>query len=127
MARTTLAVSLNDQFEPDGDIRRYLKAEFARIRAEHKQFKLSPGWPLGTTIDQLVSKSSGQFIYASNVVKFVDDIYDNPRERLDIVLKTHPINSVAICTTGRALYPDTFATAKHQAVARFIHTDYRLA
>ena len=91
----THSVSLNDQFKPDDDIRRYLEDEFARICAEHKLFKLSPGWPPGTTINQLVSKSSGQFIYASTVVKFVEDIYDDPRERLEIVLNARPVDSVS--------------------------------
>ena len=95
MTGITQAVSLNDQFKPDDDIRRYLEDEFARIRAQHKLFKLSLEWPPRTTIDQLVSKSSGQFIYASTVVKFVDDIYADPRERLDIVLNTHPVNSTS--------------------------------
>ncbi|KAF8325492.1 hypothetical protein F5887DRAFT_1072634 [Amanita rubescens] len=92
MAGIAHSVSLNEQFKPDDDTRRYMKDEFARIRTEHK---LSPGWPPSTVIEQLVSKSSGQFIYASTVVKFVDDIYDDPRERLDIVLKTHPVNSAS--------------------------------
>jgi hypothetical protein len=95
MAGITHSISLNDQFKPDDDIRRYLKDEFARIRAERTFFKLSPGWPPGRAIDQLVSKSSGQFIYAFTVVKFVDDIYDDPNERLDIVLMTRPVNSAS--------------------------------
>jgi hypothetical protein len=37
-------------------------------------------------IDLLVSKSSGQFIYASTVVKYIDIQDDNPMERLAIVL-----------------------------------------
>jgi len=93
MTKITYSVSLDDQFKPDNDIRRYLKDEFARICAEHKLSALE--WPPGRTIDQLVLKSSGQFIYASTVVKFVDDIYDDPRERLDIVLTTYPINSAS--------------------------------
>ena len=93
MTGITRAVSLNDQFEPDDDIRKYLMDAFARIRAEHKLFKLPPAWPPGRTIDQLVLKSSGQFIYASTVVKFVADIYGDPRKRLDIVLKTRPVKS----------------------------------
>ncbi len=95
MTGITHAVSLTDQFKPDDDIRRYLKDEFARIRAEHKIFKLSLGWPPRRAIDRLVSKSSGQFIYASTVVKFVDDMYDDPRQRLNIVLKAHPVNSAS--------------------------------
>ena len=93
MAGITRAISLNDQFGPDDDIRRYLEDELARICAEHKLSALE--WPPGKALDQLVSKSSGQFIYASTVVKFIDDIYDDPRERLDIVLKTRPVNSVS--------------------------------
>ena len=95
MTGITHTVSLNDKFKPDDDIRRYLIDEFARICGERKLFKVSAGWPPGRTIDQLVSKSSGQFIYASTVIKFVDDIYDDPRRRLDIVLKTHPVNSAS--------------------------------
>ena len=93
MTGVTRTVSLNDQFKPDDDIRRYLEDELARICAEHKLSALE--WPLGSAIDQLVSKSSGQSIYASTVVKFVEDIYDDPRERLDIVLKTRPVSSVS--------------------------------
>ena len=92
MTRITHAVSLNDQFKPDDDIQKYLEDEFARICAD---FKLPPRWPSGMEIDQLVSKSSGQFIYASTVVKFIDDIYGDPRERLDIVLKARPFNSAS--------------------------------
>jgi len=96
MTGITHSVSLNDQFNADDDIQRYLTDEFARVCTEHKRFKLPPGWPPVSAINQLVSKSSGQFIYASTVIKFVDDIYDDPRERLDIVLKTHPVNSASV-------------------------------
>src|SRR6266576_5216889 len=41
----------------------------------------------------LVSKASGQFIYASTVIKFIDDDDCNPREQLDIILKLRPVNS----------------------------------
>ncbi|KAF8327861.1 hypothetical protein F5887DRAFT_924581 [Amanita rubescens] len=121
MTGITHSVSLNDQlgFKPDDDIRKYLKDEFARIRAERKLFKLSPGWPPDRAIDQLVWKSPGQFIYASTVVKFVDGIYDDPRERPDTASKTRPVFCVTICRVGPALYPDTFATAKHQVIDLF--------
>ena len=93
MSRITNPVLLDDQFGPDDDIRKYLMDEFTRICTEHKLSALE--WPPGRAIDQLVSKSSGQFIYASTVVKFIDDIYDDPRERLDIVFKTRPVNSAS--------------------------------
>ena len=93
MTRITHAVSLNQQFRPDDDIRKYLEDEFVRIRVKHKLSALE--WPPDRAIYQLVSKSSGQFIYASTVIKFFGDEYGNPRERLDILLNTHPVNSAS--------------------------------
>ncbi|KAF8349143.1 hypothetical protein F5887DRAFT_879664, partial [Amanita rubescens] len=122
MTRITHAVSLTDQFKPDDDIRRYLKDEFARIRAEHKLFKLSPGWPPGRTIDRLVSKSSGQFIYASTVVKFVGEVYDDPRERLDIVLKAHPVKSASPFAELDQLYIEILSQQPNVRLLRDLFT-----
>ena len=90
MAKVTQPVLLDDQFEPENDIRRYLDYEFVRISSE-RDLSLS-GWPPNGVIDKLVSKSSGQFIYASTVVKFIDDINGDPRAQLDIVLKLRPVD-----------------------------------
>ncbi len=120
MAGITHAVSLHDQFEAGDDIRRYLEDEFTRIRAEHTLFKLPPGWPSGETIDQLVSKSSGQFIYASTIVKFVDDI--DPREQLDIVLKTRLVNSVSPFAELDQLYVQILSQQPNIRLLRDIFT-----
>jgi len=90
MTNVTQPVLLDDQLEPENDIRRYLEDEFVRIRTERDL--LSSGWPTNGVINKLVSKSSGQFIYASTVVKFIDDINGNPRAQLDIVLKLRPVD-----------------------------------
>ncbi|KAF8347636.1 hypothetical protein F5887DRAFT_863243, partial [Amanita rubescens] len=90
MTNVTQPVLLDDQFEPENDIRRYLEDEFVRICTE-RELSLS-GWPPNGVIDKLVSKSSGQFIYASTVVKFIDDINGDPRAQLDIVLKLRPVD-----------------------------------
>ncbi|KAF4612512.1 hypothetical protein D9613_012743 [Agrocybe pediades] len=63
-------VSINTDEECDADIRRFLEEKFARIR------KLLPHppkeeWPTPADIDYLVSKSSGQFIFAATVEKYV--------------------------------------------------------
>ena len=42
-------------------------------------------WPSKGVIDRLVHKSGGYFIYASTVVKFIDEDF-SPQERLDQVL-----------------------------------------
>jgi hypothetical protein len=43
-------------------------------------------WPTPEIIDSLVYKSSGYFIYASTIIKFVDDKNFRPTERLAIII-----------------------------------------
>ncbi|KAJ7288623.1 hypothetical protein C8J57DRAFT_1116197, partial [Mycena rebaudengoi] len=45
-----------------------------------------PPWPSDADLDRLVQSASGQFIYAATVLKFVDDEYSHPFERLRLVL-----------------------------------------
>ncbi|KAF8187281.1 hypothetical protein K438DRAFT_2019536 [Mycena galopus ATCC 62051] len=69
------------------DVHKYLLDEFARIHREHQTMVVIPTpWPHSDIIDDLVYKSSGYFIYASTVVKFIDDKRFRPVDRLDIVL-----------------------------------------
>ncbi|KAF9071168.1 hypothetical protein BDP27DRAFT_533464 [Rhodocollybia butyracea] len=71
------------------DVQTYFLDEFARIHHEHRQTMstISLPWPLPQVMDKLVSKSSGYFIYASTVIKFIDDQYYRPTERLAIVMQ----------------------------------------
>ncbi|KAF7328943.1 putative nwd2 protein [Mycena venus] len=68
------------------DIRKYLLSEFARIHRSHRTMVQIPApWPSGEILNHLVEKSSGYFIYASTVIKFVDDKYSRPTERLSVI------------------------------------------
>ncbi|KAJ6557365.1 hypothetical protein DFH09DRAFT_1163934 [Mycena vulgaris] len=88
-----LMISRHIQLHADesaySDIRTYLRAEFARINQEHNRrgTVLDRNWPGEKALRNLVSKSSGMFIYAATVVRFVDDEYSDPRERLTVVLQ----------------------------------------
>ncbi|KAJ7611141.1 hypothetical protein DFH06DRAFT_1345699 [Mycena polygramma] len=65
------------------DVRRYLVAEFGRILREHSTMaRISRPWPSKEVIDYLVHKSSGYFIYATTVIKFVDDKDFRPAQQL---------------------------------------------
>ncbi|KAF7369419.1 hypothetical protein MVEN_00271100 [Mycena venus] len=74
------------------DIRKYLRDEFCRIRAEYFADGIDLGdvWPLPEDLEHLVKKSSGIFIYAATVIRFVGDQYSHPQERLDAVLNLDP-------------------------------------
>ncbi|KAJ7214088.1 hypothetical protein GGX14DRAFT_444977 [Mycena pura] len=69
------------------DIRIYLAAEFERIHRDHETMIDVPRpWPSQTVIQHLIDKSSGYFIYAATVIKFIDDQDFRPTERLEIVM-----------------------------------------
>ncbi|KAJ7812429.1 hypothetical protein B0H13DRAFT_2471148 [Mycena leptocephala] len=66
------------------DIKKYLHHEFARIHRDHETMAtVAMPWPSQRIFDQLVEKSSGYFIYASTVIKFVDDQNLRPTEQLE--------------------------------------------
>jgi hypothetical protein len=81
---------LDNNYNPDDDIRLYLTSTFAEIRDKHIRSgtrpRLPSPWPSKSEVDRLVSKASGQFIFAATVLKFVDSIRHHPTERLDIIL-----------------------------------------
>ncbi|KAJ7611243.1 hypothetical protein FB45DRAFT_804033, partial [Roridomyces roridus] len=69
------------------DVEIFLRREFSRIHREHgESMALVPSpWPSGDVIRALVQKSSGYFIYAATVIKFIDDKQFLPTEQLEII------------------------------------------
>ncbi|KAF7369150.1 NACHT domain-containing protein [Mycena venus] len=78
-------VNIEQSFE---DVRKYLLDEFARIHGEHRETMamIPKPWPSPKIISNLVKKSSGYFIYASTVIKFIDDKNYRPTERLKVIV-----------------------------------------
>ncbi|KAJ7450150.1 hypothetical protein FB451DRAFT_723530 [Mycena latifolia] len=74
------------------DIRIYFRDEFFRIYTEYmaRGNNLGPMWPLPETVEHLVNKSSGIFIYATTVIRFIADEYSHPADRLTCVLSLDP-------------------------------------
>ncbi|KAJ6460327.1 hypothetical protein C8R45DRAFT_1180537 [Mycena sanguinolenta] len=73
------------------DVRKYLQDEFARIHLQHRTMaKIPSPWPSQDVLEDLVEKSSGHFIYASTIIKFIDDKSYRPTQRLALV---HQVNS----------------------------------
>ena len=70
------------------DIATFLEAEFSRIHREHC-IQETP-WPPEGVVQSLAERASGQFIYASTIIKFIDDRHFQPQQRLDMVLGTLP-------------------------------------
>ncbi|KAF9473282.1 hypothetical protein BDN70DRAFT_965956, partial [Pholiota conissans] len=85
------SVVLDDTYKPDNDIRLFLTEKFDQIKANHPHRHLMPeAWPNESDVDKLVWKASGQFIYASLVVKYVSFLDDRPSRRLDVIMGLRP-------------------------------------
>ncbi|KAF7368068.1 NACHT domain-containing protein [Mycena sanguinolenta] len=68
------------------DVCRYLRDEFTRIHREHRNMANIPlPWPSSDVLEELVRKSSGHFIYASTIIRFIDDKNYHPARRLAVV------------------------------------------
>lgn len=90
LSEITLSLSLRDDVDADKDIKAYLTDQFEKIRMENKRIMASveSPWPPTHIIDHFVYEASGQYIYASTVLKFVGNFrrFSNPLEQLRILI-----------------------------------------
>ena len=77
----TRRVVLDEKFNSGRDIQVFLQDDFTKICAEHSILShMDQPWPSKGIIDLLVQRSSGQFVYAATVLKFVGADFCNPKE-----------------------------------------------
>jgi len=89
----TNRIVLDDKYDPDGDIERYLRSAFDDIKRWHPLSRHLPeAWPSDEEILRIVQKSSGHFIYAATVIRFVQSYRHRPLERLKIIFGLSPPN-----------------------------------
>ncbi|ESK81790.1 nwd2 [Moniliophthora roreri MCA 2997] len=84
--------ALDNTYQTQHDIMKFLTSEFQQIRNEpqHHHIPFPSPWPSPGVIDELAHKACGQFIYATTVVKFIDNPYFNPCTQLELVLHPGP-------------------------------------
>ncbi|KAF9555784.1 hypothetical protein CPC08DRAFT_120452 [Agrocybe pediades] len=84
-------IFLDNDYIASDDIRVYLNDKFKQVKEGHVfKHTLPDPWPTPETIDTLVNKSSGQFIYAATVVRYVKSPRHRPDQRLDAIFKLRP-------------------------------------
>jgi hypothetical protein len=85
-------IVLDESYDTDDDIKKFLVSRFKGIKENHHLATYIPeSWPSKEIIDRLVRKSSGQFIYASTVMKYLDSLKHRPMRRLDVILGLSPV------------------------------------
>ena len=104
MSPLTVRLVLDNKYLPDEDIRTFLVSKFQDIRKKHPSGISLPPWPSENDIERLVQKSSGQFIYASTVIKFIDSHRHWPLDRLDIIFGLMPPGKTTPFAEIDALY-----------------------
>ncbi|KAF5314822.1 hypothetical protein D9619_007208 [Psilocybe cf. subviscida] len=102
---------LDDTYLPDRDIELYLRDHFEECRNTHPfRQMIPPDWPSDNILKKLVLKSSGQFIYASVVAKYVKSSRHRPHHRLDVVLNLRPASKDLPFSELDALYTHIFSS-----------------
>ena len=90
-AITVHRYNLSDDPDADMDIRRFFEKEFVEIRRVHRLGRhLALTWPDRKAIASLVERSSGHFIYASTVIRYIQSPKHRPDDRLDVILRLQP-------------------------------------
>jgi hypothetical protein len=86
----TLPLDNSDVEQTPEDIRHFLIDKFDDITDMHLCRHLLPtNWPPAPIVEEIVTKSSGQFIYASVVINNVSSPRGNPAHQLEIVHGIH--------------------------------------
>jgi hypothetical protein len=70
----------------DNDIRLYLTQKLTAITKQRSDLELPDPWPRDNEIEALTKKSSGLFIFASTLARFIASEHHEPDERLQLVL-----------------------------------------
>ncbi|KAM6493002.1 hypothetical protein JOM56_011136 [Amanita muscaria] len=100
----TLQIDLAKVEDAFRDIEIYFTSEFARIAFEQQ---LDSGtWPDQFIIDILVFRSSGQFVYAATVMKYIGDKYESAVAQLNVILGLEPRTGRSPFSELDALYTE---------------------
>lgn len=75
-----------DQISAANDIKRFLNNKFKDIKETHLHKGLLPSdWPATSVVEEIVGKSSGQFIFTSVVISYISSPRANPSAQLEVI------------------------------------------
>ncbi len=121
ISNVTLNLSLDDKYLPDEDIRVFLDDSFKEIKRTHPfAWLLDTNWPTVPEVEAIVEKSSGQFIYASVVIKFCSMLDLHPEQQLNIGHGLRPRGALTPFAQLDALYRHIFSQVRDIEVTSLI-------
>lgn len=105
-----LRFPLDNNYLAENDVRTFLNDSFLNIRETHPLARLlGKDWPSREQVDEIVQKSSGQFIYASVAVNFISFPSSNPSTRLEIIRGLKPAGRLTPFAQIDELYRHIFS------------------
>lgn len=109
-----LRMPLDDHYLPDNDIHLFLDDGFINVKQTHPFGHLiERAWPAEIIVREIVNKSSGQFIYAAVVMKFVSLPTAHPAQQLEIVRGLRPTGAATPFAQLDALYRHIFSCVQN--------------
>ncbi|KAM6497640.1 hypothetical protein JOM56_005588 [Amanita muscaria] len=99
----TLPLDLAELDDANQDIEKYLRAELSRIATEQD---LDPTWPGEQIVQDFLSNASGQFGYASVVIRRLGDEYSSAETQLDIIRGLKPSSTISPFAELDGLYKE---------------------
>lgn len=89
-------IGTSQRYDPDSDIRTFLAFSFDQIkRNHHLKDAIDHNWPVQAIVNEILTRSSGQFIYASVVIQFISSSPEHPPTQLDMILSDNPAGGLA--------------------------------
>jgi len=83
-----LPITLVNDYKTSEDLKKHMRSGFDRIYERHSDlmFAVEKPWPSDEKLTVLAHRASGQFLYASTVLKFVDADDEHPVHQLELIL-----------------------------------------
>ncbi|PPQ85371.1 hypothetical protein CVT24_005367 [Panaeolus cyanescens] len=107
-------VSLLYHCNNNGDIRTVVLDEMSSIRKTHPlRTQLPSSWPSTDDVETIVKRASGQFIYATTVLKYISDPRHHPCRRLEYIIHNTIPDADRPYTPLDALYLTILRNAQH--------------
>ena len=97
----------DDNYHAEEDILHFMNISFDKIKQTHSYVKpFDAEWPAQDHIQEIGNKSSGQFIYAATVKKYIESNRHDPASRLTTIIRLARDH-------GNSPYADLDALYKH--------------
>lgn len=98
-------IFLDERYGASADIRYYVTKELSKIKKNHHlAHTLDINWPSAARINDIVEKSSGQFLYADLAIRFISTSPASPDLSLETVLGIRPVKKDSPFSELDAMY-----------------------